>query len=136
MSETAENNGASTVVEAPEDNREGKDPNTGRFLPGNTYGRGNKGSRWLSKKLEEAIDKVVTGSDDNAQTYYKALIEKVLDKAINDGDIKAIELIWNRLEGKPQQRIDFSGDVRLAPLSEEKKAELLNLLSDGDTTGT
>lgn len=103
----------------------GKDPLTGRFVMGNMLGRGNKGSRWLSKALDEAIMKV---SVETGEEVYRAIIEKVIIKA-KEGDMRAIALIWEKLEGKTPQTVDFKGQLSSAPpLSEEEKAKLLNLL--------
>jgi hypothetical protein len=39
----------------------------------------------------------------------KQLIQSILDNAIIKGEIKAQKLIWNYLDGMPQQRTELSG---------------------------
>ena len=101
-----------------------KDPATGRFLAGNRLGRGNKGSRWVSTALQEALMEIAAGSKER---QYELIIKKVISKAIA-GDSHAISLIFDRAEGKALQTIDLKAEVEPAPLTEEKKRELLALL--------
>jgi len=83
-----------------------------------------KGSRHLSTLLEEAIKKVC---DDTGTPEDVAIVQKVIERA-KAGDMKAIEHIWDRTEGKAPQQIDFKGDITITSLSEEEKAKLLGLL--------
>jgi hypothetical protein len=73
-----------------------RDPETGRFLPGNHAGGGKKGSRWLSKLLEEAL---IAVAKNQGEAYHTLLIKRVMKQAIEKGDMRAIEHIWDRIEG-------------------------------------
>ena len=78
----------------------------GRFIEGvsgNPAGK-PKGIRHLSTMLEEAIKRVAEGG---TESYDVLLIKRVLKKAIGDGDMKAIEHIWDRIEGKPPQDLNL-----------------------------
>lgn len=53
-------------------------------------------------------------------------IEKVLDK-VADGDLAAINLLADRLDGKPAQSVELSGDIgvrKAADLSDDQLAEI------------
>jgi len=79
---------------------------------GNPNGR-PKGSRNLStilkEMLEEEIEVEIQGKKEKRQ-FQEVIIRKLLKKA-NDGDIRAIEQIFDRTEGKAKQTVDFTGIV-------------------------
>ncbi len=79
---------------------------------GNPNGR-PKGSRNLStilkEMLEEDVEVVIDGKKERRQ-FQEVIICKLLKKA-NDGDIRAIEQIFDRTEGKAKQTVDFTGIV-------------------------
>ena len=56
----------------------------------------NKGSKWLTTELDEALRAIGEGNKD---PYHVMLIKRLMKKAIVEGDMRAIELIWDRLEG-------------------------------------
>lgn len=56
----------------------------------------NRGSKWLTNQLEYALRQIGEGSKD---TYHIMLIKRLMKKAIVEGDMRAIELIWDRIEG-------------------------------------
>ena len=66
-----------------------------------------KGSRNLStilrEMLEEEIEVVIDGQKERRQ-FQEVIIRKLLKKA-NDGDMRAIQEIYDRVEGKPKQEI-------------------------------
>lgn len=72
-----------------------------------------KGSRNLStilkEMLEEDVEVVIDGKKERRQ-FQEVIIRKLLKKA-NDGDIRAIEQIFDRTEGKAKQTVDFTGIV-------------------------
>ncbi len=87
----------------------------GQLLPGvvlNPAGK-PKGVRHLSTMLEEAIKRVADGG---TESYDVLLIKRVLKKAINDGDMKAIEHIWDRIEGKAPQSLDITTGGKPIPI--------------------
>ena len=93
----------------------GKTPEGAKpFKPGksgNPKGR-PKGARSLStilrEMLEEPIDIVVDGKKERRE-FREVFIRKLLKKA-NDGDMRAIQEIFDRVEGKAQQKIDHTTD--------------------------
>ena len=78
---------------------------------GNPKGR-PKGARSLStilrEMLEEPIEIVVDGKKERRE-FREVIIRKLLKKA-NDGDMRAIQEIFDRVEGKAQQNIDHTTD--------------------------
>ena len=111
-----------------------------KFKPGqsgNPKGR-PKGARSLStilrEMLEEPIEIVVDGKKERRE-FREVIIRKLLKKA-NDGDMRAIQEIFDRVEGKAQQKIDHTtqgemiADTRIL---EEKVNMALKILQDGDS---
>ena len=85
---------------------------------GNPKGR-PKGARSLStilrEMLEEPIEIVVDGKKERRE-FREVIIRKLLKKA-NDGDIRAIQEIFDRVEGRAQQKIDHtSGGEAIPPV--------------------
>lgn len=84
----------------------------GRFVPGvsgNPAGK-PKGVRHMTSLLEDAIRKV---AEDNGTPEDVQIVKSVIQKA-KEGDMRAIEHIWDRLEGKPQQSIEHTGDFSIS----------------------
>lgn len=88
---------------------------------GNPNGR-PKGARSLSTilraMLEEEIEITVDGKKEKKQ-FQDVIIRKLIKKA-NDGDLRAIQEIFNRIEGKPQDKIDLTtmGEKLTHPVQE------------------
>lgn len=72
-----------------------------------------KGTRHLTTLLEEALKKLAEGSK---ETYEAMLVKRVLLNAIKKGDMKAIEHIWDRIEGKAPQNIDVTSGGKELPV--------------------
>ena len=80
------------------------------------------GARHLSTKLNEAIQ-----SYSNGQLNSKKLIDILIEKAFT-GDMRAIELIYDRLEGKAIQAVIARIESDNAKLTPEQEARLKTLL--------
>lgn len=65
---------------------------------GNPTGR-PKGTFGLKTKLRDALLEArgLTGKD-----YQTALVEKLIHKAVVEGDMAAMRLVWEQMEGKPR----------------------------------
>lgn len=70
-----------------------------------------KGYKHMTTKIMEAIEKV---SEDGATTEDKALVKKLLEQA-KKGDMQAMKLIFNYVDGLPMQNIDanINGNINL-----------------------
>ena len=83
---------------------------------GNPHGR-PKGTRNLSTilkaMLEEDVEVVIDGKKERRQ-FQEVIIRKLLKKA-NDGEIRAIIEIFDRVEGKAKQEIatEHSGTIEI-----------------------
>jgi hypothetical protein len=75
------------------------------FNPNRNITGMNRGSKWLTTKLEDALTAL---SDDKKTRYDELLVRRVLRKAIVEGDMRAIEHIWDRTEGKATQSLDVT----------------------------
>lgn len=90
-----------------------------KMKPGETlnpYGR-PRGSKNLSTILREMLDEEVEVTIDGKKekrTFQDVIIRKLIKKA-NDGDMRAIQEIFDRTEGKATQSIDqkteHSGEI-------------------------
>jgi len=85
---------------------------------GNPNGR-PVGAKSLTTKVKEALLKIADGKD---YTYEEALIKSILKKAIVDGDSNMIRLMWNYIDGMPQQDINMGGDIKIITPEQVKKA--------------
>lgn len=99
----------------------------GRLLPGvilNPTGK-PKGARHFSTLIREAITKVAndTGDSDD-KLIVKALVEKA-----KEGDLKAVDIVFDRVDGKAEQTINLDGELTVNDgLTQEEKEALLLLL--------
>lgn len=73
---------------------------------GNPNGRPTKETS-LTELMRQFLQDIPDGQD---KTYKELFIKKVFKIAI-DGDIAAIRLIWNYLDGMPEQKI--SGEIKI-----------------------
>lgn len=76
--------------------KSGYDPR--RNLKGRPKGSGN-----VRKALKNLLEKEV-GKGENTTKIKNLLLEKIIDKAVVKGDMKAIKLIWEYLDGKPARQ--------------------------------
>lgn len=100
-----------------------------RFKPGAEW-RGNangkpKGSRHFTTLFKEAVTKIAEGE---AESDDILIVKKVIAKA-KEGDLKAVDMILDRTDGKAEQTINLEADVTINDgLTEEEKSALLGLL--------
>jgi hypothetical protein len=91
---------------------------------GNPAGK-PKGARHFSTLIRDAITKVAedTGTRDDEEIV-KALVRKA-----KEGDLKAVDMVLDRVDGKAEQTINLDAEVTMNDgLTEEQKEALLNLL--------
>lgn len=88
----------------------------------------NKGARHLSTILQEALLEMGRSRDGTEKTYERLLVERILKSAIEKGEFKFAELIYDRLEGKAPQTITLESDITDHNLSVEEKDALLKLI--------
>ena len=77
--------------------------------PGGPFAKGNpgkpKGARHMTTKLIEAITKVCDGDEGPEDV---AILRKLVQKA-KEGDMQAMKLIFNYVDGMPMQGIELTG---------------------------
>lgn len=109
-----------------------KPENTGvkqdtRFKPGvsgNPKGK-PKGARHFSTLIKEAIQKVADGDAEPTDI----LIVRQLAKKAKEGDLKAMDIVFDRVDGKAEQTINLDGELTVNEgLTLEEKEALLGLL--------
>lgn len=109
----------------------------GRFVPGvsgNPAGK-PKGIKHMTTILDEAIRKVAEGT---GNTYDKEIVKALMEKA-RTGDTKAIDMIFDRLEGKPKQSMEIEGDgtqILILPIELINKHEAHTSTSDNSNGHT
>ncbi len=72
---------------------------------GNPKGRPKKGMSW-SDVLKEMADEEIEG-DANVKTKMQIIASRLWKKA-NEGDLKAIEMLMDRIDGKAKQSVDHT----------------------------
>lgn len=98
-----------------------------RFKPGvsgNPKGK-PKGARHFSTLIRDAITKVAT---DTGTSDDKLIVKALIAKA-KEGDLKAVDIVFDRVDGKAEQTINLDGELTVNDgLSQEEKEALLGLL--------
>ncbi len=81
---------------------------------GNPAGR-PKGSRNITSNLKELLEIELDTEDPVTGVTIKAsssqIINSRLIRSALDGDVKAIKEIYDRIEGRPNQKLDITGDM-------------------------
>lgn len=84
-------------------------------VSGNPDGKA-PGTKNFTSLVREMLEEIAQGKDEHgkplAQTYKVLLAKRILKKAIEQGDTKMIELVWNYLDGKPRGNIDLGFDKK------------------------
>ena len=81
----------------------------GQFAPGhsgNPEGRPRMGSSW-AEVMRTALEMEAGGEDGIA--VKEKIVQVLIDRAVN-GDLRAIEIIFDRTEGKPRQMLEVSSN--------------------------
>lgn len=82
---------------------------------GNPNGR-EVGSKNFTSLVRDMLDEIAQGKDENGKpleaTYKTLLAKRILKKAIEGGDVRMIEIVWNYLDGKPRGNIDLGFDKK------------------------
>jgi hypothetical protein len=107
-----------------EANGNGRDPITGRALPGNRLSIGNKGANPLARRMNE-LRRLLTeaATEDDIRDIYRSLLA-----AAKSGDVAAARLLLDHLIGRPKESIEVSaGDGQSIGLEVIMKAVLAAL---------
>lgn len=103
--------------ETPKQNgekRDFQDPVTGRFLPGtvpNPSGR-PKGSVSIVAELRKRLQEIPVGEK---RTYLELFTDRVMEKAMVDGDVAMMRDMIDRIDGKPQASVDMTTNGKDLP---------------------
>jgi len=90
---------------------------------GNPAGK-PRGSKHFKTLLKEAL----MLADENGERIDTKIIKQLLSKA-SKGDLKAIEMVMDRTDGKVDAHVKVDGDIEVTHgLSQEKKDKLRSLL--------
>ena len=93
-------------------------------VSGNPKGK-PKGARHFSTLIREAIKAVAEG-DSEPQDI---LMVKALAKKAKAGDLKALDMVFDRVDGKAEQTINLDGEMTINDgLTQEEKEALLSLI--------
>jgi len=65
----------------------------------------------IKRKLEET-------PDGQKKTYLVQIVDKLIEKALIDGDEKVLKLLWNYIDGMPKASIDLTHGVQQDQLTE------------------
>lgn len=115
----------------------GKPPKETQFKPGNKMGKGAPKGKRLTTILGELLKEVYTYRDIEGKEIVnegeKGVALALIQKALL-GDIKAIEVIFDRLEGKATQPVDLTQNDGIP--EDELDSRILDLLNKGGKDGT
>lgn len=99
----------------------------GKFAKGNSWARNGKQGRPSKTPLTDLLKEVmnekhyeIKGTGQRIQAM-KILAERIVDKAIEKGDSKMIEIIFDRIEGKVTNSVRLSGAIGTATTEESLK---------------
>jgi len=103
-------------------NGNGRDPSTGRFLPGNPGGPGNQQGASYAR-FQAVLHRCFTEED------FAALVgrvrELVLENAAGGGDWRfATKLLWEYLMGKPKETLEVKDDEAVTELRNALRSAL------------
>lgn len=89
-------------------------PENGQFLPGNRSKGGRpQGAYSISVQIKRRLQEV---DPINRKKYLELLVDAIMHKAVADGDEKMIKLIWNYMDGMPQQKTDITSGGKPIPI--------------------
>ena len=80
------------------------------------------GTKSITTLIREALEEVVKLKDGTESVAKRLLVKRILDKAIDKGDVRMIQMIWEQLDGRPNQKIDL-----IAELGEESRDSIAEL---------
>jgi hypothetical protein len=108
----------------PGDN--GKNPKTGRFLPGNKAGKGNPNHKKVADHRQTMLSTV---TEEDTREVIRALIA-----AARDGVPWAVKEFLDRMIGKPMQQIEANiTSTQLTPEEQRRRLdELLGMNNKGE----
>lgn len=61
----------------------------------------------LTEMVREALEEVDEAS---GKTWKRLIVEKIISKAVNDGDTTTINRIWAYIDGQPKQGIEVKNE--------------------------
>jgi hypothetical protein len=110
------NEGISEAPSDPSDDRisgqlAGRDPETGRFLPGN--GGRPYGVRIFSTLFRDAIKEIGGTSKDGKKVTYDKIIAKKMITMAAEGNLKAAGMVIERVDGKVPQSFEVNKTERI-----------------------
>lgn len=107
-------------IQNPENTGENRDE-LGRFKPGHSGNPEGKpeGTISIVGSLKKRLSEVPTG---HKKTYLELLIDRILQKAISEGDSQIIKQIWNYIDGMPKQSWETKNDGSARTLVDMIKA--------------
>ncbi len=97
------------------------------FMPGKS---GNPRGRPRTKGLLNALRMAIAGVDENGVTVEQRLVDSLITEALRGGNrLAAIQTVFDRLEGRPKQQLDFNDITRA--MEGRTKEELLHFAEHG-----
>lgn len=94
-----------------------QDPKTGRFVEGNVGGGRPKGTISITSAIKRRLEEEVKGMKDKKQV--DLVVDKILEKAIRDGDTATLKVLWNYVDGMPNQSTDITSNGKTIFLPSE-----------------
>jgi len=84
----------------------------------NRKGRTKGAGISITTEIKRKLEKIPEGQK---ATYLQLLIDKILKKAVMDGNGDMIKQIWNYVDGKPKESVDLTDRTELELLKTKLK---------------
>lgn len=85
-----------------------------KFQPGqsgNPSGRPKGAGISITTEIKRKLEEMCEDDKGNKATYLQKLIDKIMDKAVKDGDQRTIDKIWAYIDGLPKESLTVDGDL-------------------------
>jgi len=103
----------------------GKDPQTGRFLPGHKYGKGNAGAEWHSTSVKRMFERIAKASDTTPEEILEQLEAIGFDSAMA-GQYPFWRDLVQYVHGKPTETKNINVKGELSVISDTELEEELS----------
>lgn len=112
-----------TKDKKPKKTGENKRDEKGRYLEGvsgNPEGRPKGAGISITTEIKRKLNEV---NPKHKATYLQLFIQRIMKKAIEDGDTRIIKEIWNYIDGMPKQSLDVTKKSEIMSDEEYKKID-------------
>ena len=93
----------------------------------NPFGRPIGAGISITTEIKRALE---TKPEGQKLTHLQLIVQRILKKAIVDGDSATIKQVWNYIDGMPKQSVQLEGEIGSYELSPERREQIERLFSE------